>query len=712
MNGTYRQRAKKKEKIFVQIKHHLNFFDLIAAAAAGCTLCKLLHETFSAQELQGLCAHEGWTIQDLDEIDESLISYSFDEHNEARFQFLMPSEPYVLWRNIFFEQVYEPACLFHVSMIAKLVSSVSEGPPKAHSGYRKEAQGSCIEKRHVARSTGSTSISSLAINWIQRCSAEHENCRSLVETDSRQLPTRLISVHPSEPVHLCDTTLLSMDTKYTTLSHRWGKSLVFTLTSKNIEILRTEIQMTDLSQTFQDSITFTRSLGIDYIWIDSLCIIQDSEDDWHVEAARMANVYRYGWCNIAATEAKDGKSGLFVDRNDNEVDAIKPKVFKVAPKSLIERATSALWDNIHGVHRKGKSASGRMSPGSWTAIEKGLWDRNITESELLKRGWVLQERILALRIIHFRDSQIFYECMQFRACESFPAGLPSPLHNISNFKEAAGALEMSPEADPWPSSYQAWQAIVEGYTRCDLTFEKDKLIAISGVASRMKEHIRCRYVAGLWEHHLLKQLLWDMGIGGTRPKNYQAPSWSWASTTGQVEMCLVRPEILEEYTPVADILDVSVTTIDGTEMGSVIGGHIRLKACLIPATPASLETLLERNSGKWRVDVSIRGCPTRYPPFIFKDIQDEDLIGTIYLLPLSLHGERSSRLHGLALKRTTSHTRGRFRRVGIFNFGKDTIAEHGLLERALEEERSEIRAQDMLYEKYDTEEDKYIITIV
>lgn len=298
----------------------------------------------------------------------------------------MPSEPYVLWRNISFEQVYEPTYLVHVSMFVKRVSSVSEGSTKAHSGYPKQAQRSCIEKCHVARSTSSTSISSLAINWIQRCSAEHENCRSLVETDSRQLPTRLISVHPSEPVHLCDTTLLSTDTKYTTLSHRWGKSLVFTLTSKNIEILRTEIQMTELSQTFQDAITFTRSIGIDYIWIDSLCIIQDSEDDWHVEAARMRNVYRYGWCNIAAAEAKDTKSGLFVDRDDNEVDAIIPKVFKVAPKSLIGRAKSALWDNIHGVHNKGRLASGRLSPGSWTAIEKGLWDRNITRSALLQRG--------------------------------------------------------------------------------------------------------------------------------------------------------------------------------------------------------------------------------------------------------------------------------------------------------------------------------------
>jgi len=117
LTGTYRRLAKKKgEEIYIQnFKHHLKFFGLISAAAAGCPLCKLLHETFSAQELQELCAREGWTIQDLDQLDESLISYSFDEHNEAKFQFLMTSEPYVLWRNILFEQVYEPTCLVHVS---------------------------------------------------------------------------------------------------------------------------------------------------------------------------------------------------------------------------------------------------------------------------------------------------------------------------------------------------------------------------------------------------------------------------------------------------------------------------------------------------------------------------------------------------------------------------------------------------------------------
>ena len=113
LNGTYRRPAKKESQggVFQELEHHLNFFDLISAAAAGCPLCKLLHETFSAQELQKLCAPWNWTIEDLDQLDPnefSLISYFLYEHNEVRFQFMMPSEPYDLWRSIVFEQLYEP----------------------------------------------------------------------------------------------------------------------------------------------------------------------------------------------------------------------------------------------------------------------------------------------------------------------------------------------------------------------------------------------------------------------------------------------------------------------------------------------------------------------------------------------------------------------------------------------------------------------------
>jgi hypothetical protein len=89
--------------------------------------------------------------------------------------------------------------------------------------------------------------------------------------------------------------------------------------SSNVEELRAEIITTDLSQTFRDAIAFTLSLGLGDIWIDSFYIIQDSED-WRVEAARMREVYKYAWCNIAATEAH--KSGLFTDRNQSQVEVM------------------------------------------------------------------------------------------------------------------------------------------------------------------------------------------------------------------------------------------------------------------------------------------------------------------------------------------------------------------------------------------------------
>lgn len=127
-------------------------------------------------------------------------------------------------------------------------------------------------------------------------------------------------------------------------------------------------------------------MGVEYIWIDSLCIIQDSEDDWRMKSARMGDVYKYASCNIAATEAKDGESGLFTDRNDSEVDTVMPKAFEVEQRSVKDRAMSALWDICHGIHIAGEHVPHRLSPGNWIGFDQYLWENNITNSNLVKRG--------------------------------------------------------------------------------------------------------------------------------------------------------------------------------------------------------------------------------------------------------------------------------------------------------------------------------------
>jgi hypothetical protein len=103
--------------------------------------------------------------------------------------------------------------------------------------------------------------------------------------------------------------------EYLTLSHCWGKDQIFRLLETNIDQLRKAIPTNRLPQTFQQAIALTKRMGHRYIWIDSLCIIQDSEDDWHYESSRMGDVYKNSFCNISATAAEDGRMGLFFERD-------------------------------------------------------------------------------------------------------------------------------------------------------------------------------------------------------------------------------------------------------------------------------------------------------------------------------------------------------------------------------------------------------------
>jgi len=132
------------------------------------------------------------------------------------------------------------------------------------------------------------------------------------------MPSRLIYVGMTSAlsfVHLTSTPTMTPTTQYMTLSHRWGFSTFLRLLESNIESMMTGIQWSELPLVFQEAITITRSLGIRYIWVDSLCIVQDSIKDWTREAGNMTNVYRNSFCNIAATSSEGDDRCCFWERD-------------------------------------------------------------------------------------------------------------------------------------------------------------------------------------------------------------------------------------------------------------------------------------------------------------------------------------------------------------------------------------------------------------
>ncbi|OTA97355.1 hypothetical protein M434DRAFT_62015, partial [Hypoxylon sp. CO27-5] len=298
--------------------------------------------------------------------------------------------------------------------------------------------------------------------------------------------------------------------RYATLSHCWGSSIPLRLSTSNIAALQDEIPFSQLNKTFQDAIIACRRLGIHYLWVDSLCIIQDSAQDWEKQSATMAQVYSNTYCNIAAAYAKDGSFRCFVSRDPAFVQPLK---------------VDLNWGQIPGPHYV-----------VWTRY----WRENVLETPLNMRAWVFQERTLAPRNLFFGRTEVFFECLESIASEHFPVQLPWQIDTISpkgirpHIDGSRIRKSLGVEPDQSLNPFSLWGYFVERFSLGQLTYATDKLVAFSAIASLMQRYIKSDYLAGMWRRHLGYQLLWDVCglqwlVSPRRPNNFVAPSWSWTS---------------------------------------------------------------------------------------------------------------------------------------------------------------------------------------
>ncbi|KAH7138292.1 heterokaryon incompatibility protein-domain-containing protein [Dendryphion nanum] len=307
---------------------------------------------------------------------------------------------------------------------------------------------------------------------------------------------------------------------YVTLSHCWGGTVIPKLEKGNEHKLISSIFLSELPATFRDAIQFARSLdsSIRYMWIDSLCIRQGDDEDWAQESIRMYDVYRNSFLNISATAALNSSGGLYYRRNPQH-----------------------LWDeeikvNIEGLPRSKKDRAHKRLPDIEPLVRRckiqdaSYWHRNVDDAAVNRRGWVLQERVLASRVLHFCEDQIAWECQHIDATESFPYGIPDvelkgsetrtrtrikPLVPAECKQENPGIPSEVPLSDEADAAHEKWKAVVERYSTTALSYGEDKLIAIAGIAELISYHIgtEVSYVAGMWKTYLASQILWY-----TRPR--------------------------------------------------------------------------------------------------------------------------------------------------------------------------------------------------
>jgi hypothetical protein len=285
--------------------------------------------------------------------------------------------------------------------------------------------------------------------------------------------------------------------EYLTLSHCWGSDARAILTTTSLPILQKEITITDLPLTMQDAITTTRALGFRYLWIDSVCIIQDNASDWERESREMGTIYELSFCTIAATCAEDSGSGFLKPRSHTTI-------------------TMACDES-------------RVEHGHMCITDQPLSDpSHIEEATLNSRGWVLQERLLSRRTLHFAKDQIYWECRHHVAAED---GLLKP--NTKPRQDQLMGITRSLSERPSTETFiLLWLNIIERYSQLKFTFEKDRLPALLGLKERLATLTDLRYNNGHWfpmpGNAIPRSLLFY--VDG-KPSMHRAlpgcPSWSW-----------------------------------------------------------------------------------------------------------------------------------------------------------------------------------------
>lgn len=356
----------------------------------------------------------------------------------------------------------------------------------------------------------------IATSWLTACRDNHSDCNSYsegVDEDTTKLPKRVLDVSPPDghgQLRLYETPEGAKG-RYIALSHRWGQTQPLTTTKGTIGNWKQTIPWKHVPQAFRDAITVTRELGTRYLWIDSLCIIQDDHDDWSEQAPEMCSIYSNALLTISATRCDEGCT-----------DTLFP-------------------DFQHSVTVDG-------DPSITVAVRaEGPHVSSPTHYPLLQRAWVFQERLLSRRILHFGYDELNWECMEKAWCECDPNTIYATLPHLKSSRSRNPTSALAPNF-PTSAHHDMWRRMIYWYTQQQLTFSTDRGPAILGLA---KEHMTLTrpknsvYLSGLWSDSLVGDLAWEVTAvvvagpvrpGTTAELRLPGPTWSWTTVADAICM--------------------------------------------------------------------------------------------------------------------------------------------------------------------------------
>ncbi|KAK3987596.1 heterokaryon incompatibility protein-domain-containing protein [Cladorrhinum sp. PSN332] len=442
-------------------------------------------------------------------------------------------------------------------------------------------------------------------NWADICCRSHDMCRKSVRREDypRMLLDVGVTAFASSKTELADIRLIySKDVlepvKWVALSHCWGPpSLRPILTTKDTLSERCRrIPFSSLSLTFQDATRLTRQLGYRYLWIDSLCIIQDEISDWENEAKRMAMIYEGAELTLCALSSENSNqgcrtngTGLVSSPRDSHADSGD---FDIAPGiriRLFNKGWPRNWDD----------ESGHVTEPYQVAVQR-------KRNPLKSRAWALQERQLSRRKVLFSQGMLLWECETIKGSEEMPwkkYGL-----NARPASQPLPILLDAQENFDWDGPAQIrdrWYLLIDDYTSRLLTKESDKLVAMAGLEERFRTLLgpSANCMAGLWDVHMPACLLWQIfttDVPVRRPTGFSAPSWSWASLGSAVSYRNQRTKPQSKY-----VIKHSATFLSASyQPGRKTGGlGIKLRAAIGSVRFLPLPPPEAYNNLEWRKDM-------------------------------------------------------------------------------------------------------------
>ncbi|KAG9229490.1 heterokaryon incompatibility protein-domain-containing protein [Amylocarpus encephaloides] len=404
----------------------------------------------------------------------------------------------------------------------------------------------------------------MVARWLHECMHDHPACRLTAGQgklkyenglETVELPSRVLDVGTSIESKIRLTESSGMEGQYTVLSHRWptDPSQHFTTTTTTLPNRKSAIRLEEMPQTFQDAVKVSRELGIRYLWIDSLCIIQDDARDWEQQSMLMGKIYYQGTVTIMAAS--------------KSITTLEPE-WDASPIGFLRRPALSLPTVKMDYYDRNWSLK-----GNWFIRHQKR--SNTRHWELFTRGWVVQEELLSRRKVLYTQERISWHCKS------------TTIFDVER-ERYNKFVEQSPKG--WEDHYFVghWLSSAEMFSERSLTFESDMLPALSGIAAHFSKRHGQDYYAGIFSGSILEGLLWRPSYAGclSRPAKYIAPSWSWTSLIGPIKNDILGVKNVEtglDKAVVTNLLeDIHFKLYPESEniYGRLIGGKMELTGWL------------------------------------------------------------------------------------------------------------------------------------